>query len=69
LEGRVHTGKQACLLRACSGKFTTTENGVQFSDRGMESASIINFLSNEDTGKQACFELAPEFFIKFFGGF
>jgi hypothetical protein len=23
----------------------------------------INFLSNEDTGKQACFELAPGFFI------
>jgi hypothetical protein len=29
----------------------------------MSPASIINFLSNEDTGKQACFELAPGFFI------
>jgi hypothetical protein len=34
----------------------------------MDPASIIgpkvrNFLSNEDTGKQACFELAPGFFI------
>jgi hypothetical protein len=34
----------------------------------MDQASIIgpkvrNFLSNEDTGKQACFELAPGFFI------
>jgi hypothetical protein len=27
---------------------------------------IINFLANEDTGKQACFELAPGCFIQFF---
>jgi tetratricopeptide (TPR) repeat protein len=56
-------------VRACSGKFTTTENVVsRFSDRGMDPASTIgpkvrNFFSNEDTGKQACFELAPGFFI------
>jgi hypothetical protein len=50
---------------ACSGKFTTTENVVnQFSDRGMATTSTINSLSNEDTGKQACFELAPGFFIQ-----
>jgi hypothetical protein len=29
----------------------------------MDQASIINFLSNENTGKQVCFELAPGFFI------
>jgi hypothetical protein len=42
-----------------------SENGVtQFSDRGMDLAGTINFLSNEDTGKHACFELAPRFFIR-----
>ena len=35
---------------ACSGKFTTTGNVVnRFSDRGMDPAGIINFLSNDDT--------------------
>jgi hypothetical protein len=31
----------------------------------MDRASTINFLSNEDTGKQACLELAPGFFFIF----
>jgi hypothetical protein len=30
----------------------------------MDLAGSINFLSNEDTGKHACFELAPGFFIE-----
>jgi hypothetical protein len=50
-------------VRACSGKFTTTEYVVkQFSDRGMDPRTrlrggeynrtkVRNFLSNEDTGK------------------
>jgi hypothetical protein len=46
-------------VRACSGKFTTAKYVVkQSSDWGMDHASIINFLSNEDTQ-----ELAPGFFI------
>jgi signal transduction histidine kinase/CheY-like chemotaxis protein/HPt (histidine-containing phosphotransfer) domain-containing protein len=45
---------------ACSGKFTATGNvEKQFSDRGMDQAGIINFLSTEDTQ-----ELAPGFFIE-----
>jgi hypothetical protein len=57
--------KASYACQACSRNFTTTEKVVnQHSDRGMDHTSIINFLSNEDTGKQACFELAPGFFIK-----
>jgi hypothetical protein len=57
--------KASCACQACSGNFTITEKVVnQFSDRGMDHAGIINFLSNEDTGKQACFELAHGFFIR-----
>jgi hypothetical protein len=48
-------GRPGTYPGACSGKFTTSENVViRFSDRGMCPASIINFLSNEDTQ-----ELAP----------
>jgi hypothetical protein len=54
-------GRRGPYPGACSGKCTTPENGItRFSDRGMDLASSINFLSNEDTQ-----ELAPGFFIKF----
>jgi hypothetical protein len=54
-------GRRGPYPGACSGNFTTTEKVVsQLSDRGMDHASIINFLSNEDTQ-----ELAPGFFIIF----
>jgi hypothetical protein len=53
-------GRHGPYPGACSGKFTTTEYIVKQSpEQGIDHASIINFLSNEDTGKQACFELAP----------
>jgi hypothetical protein len=43
--------KASSACQACSGNFTTTEKVVnQLSDRGMDHTSIINFLSNEDTG-------------------
>jgi hypothetical protein len=52
-------GRRGPYPGACSGKFTTPENVVTyFPDQGMDLASIINFLSNEDTQ-----ELAPRFFI------
>jgi predicted amidohydrolase len=52
------------LVRACPGKFTAAENGVpRFSDRDMDPAGTRHFLSNEDTGKHACFDLAPGAFI------
>jgi hypothetical protein len=57
-------GKPGTIPRTCSGKFITTENVVNhLLDRGLTQAGTINLLSNEDTGKYACFELAPGFFI------
>jgi hypothetical protein len=61
------------LVRACSGNLPpqkmlypdfrigvcTQEPAHRFAGK-----SIINFLSNEDTGKRACFELAPGFFFE-----
>jgi hypothetical protein len=56
---KILIGRRGPYPGACSGKFATTEKVVnQLSDRGMDHASIINFLSNEDTQ-----ELAPGFFI------
>jgi hypothetical protein len=53
--------------RLASVEFVTVKKVVdRSSDRGMAPAKTRNFLSNEDTGKQACFGLAPGFFILIF---
>jgi hypothetical protein len=39
------------------------EAAHQFAGESIIGPKVRNFLSNEDAGKQACFELAPGFFI------
>jgi hypothetical protein len=39
------------------------EPAHRFAGESIIGPKVRNFLSNEDTGKQACFELAPGFFI------
>jgi hypothetical protein len=71
LEGGVHTPYPVePPVRVYSGKSTTFGKVVnRIFELGYGSANIINFLSNEDTGKlqkqsfRAYFELAPGFFI------
>ncbi|MDR1251457.1 MAG: Rpn family recombination-promoting nuclease/putative transposase [Treponema sp.] len=59
MASEVLIGRRGPYPGACSGKFSIPENGItRFSDRGMDLANSINFLSNEDTQ-----ELAPGFFM------